>query len=64
MWFKNRHDEVIDIRTFDVNKEYQFFIMANTMGVPYEMSRVECALENAWEISENVFCMVFFTSKI
>ncbi len=67
IWFKSRHDEEFEFRTFDLRDDpkgkLNHIKITNTIGVPYEMNRVECAVANLWETKKGVFCAVCVTNK-
>lgn len=67
IWFKQRHDEEFEFRTFDIRDEpkgkLKTFRIKNTIGEAYNLNKVECALINIWEIKPNVFCLVCISNK-
>lgn len=67
VWFKSRHDEEFDFRIFDLYDDpkghYRNIKIKNTIGEPYNMNRVECALTALWEMKRGIFCAVCITNK-
>ena len=67
VWFKSRHDEVFDFKVFDLRDnpkgEMRHYKITNTIGIPYNMSKVECAVANLWESKRGMFCAVCITNK-
>jgi len=52
IWFKARHDEQFEIKTFDLRDDpkgkYTYYKIRNSIGDPYGMPKVECAMATAW----------------
>lgn len=67
VWFKSRHDEEFDFKVFDLRDDAKGklteYKITNTIGMPYEMNKVECALANLWETKRGTFCAVCVTNK-
>ena len=51
-WFRPRNDEEIEIKTFDLRDEpkgkYSHYKIRNTIGEPYNLNKVEMAINNLW----------------
>ena len=66
-WFKPRNDEEIEIKTFDIrddpNGKFNHYKIKNTIGEPYNLNKVEMAINNLWETKRNIFCAVCVTNK-
>lgn len=70
-WFKARHDNEWDFRTYDLRidentKEivgYKAYKIKQEIGIPYGLANVQCALNTMWETSRDVFMMVCISNK-
>lgn len=67
IWFKARHDEQFEIKTFDLRDDpkgvYNHHKIKNTIGEPYGIQRVECAVSNIWEIKRGQLLAVCISNK-
>jgi hypothetical protein len=66
-WFKARHDKVWDFRTYDLRDNpqgnYNVYSIKQTLGDPYGIQNVQCALNTMWEVRPNEFMMVCVSNK-
>lgn len=66
-WCKRRHDEYIEMRTFDLSTnpkgEFRKFKLKNTLGSSYNLSKIDINLESVFELRPHELCLVCFSSK-
>lgn len=66
-WLKPRQDEEFSFRTYDLRDDpkgkFQEFKYKNEIGVPYNMNKVECAINTIWEMRNNVFLLSCISNK-
>jgi hypothetical protein len=53
---------MFDVRD-DPKGRYRVVKVKNTIGEPYNLSKVECAVINLWEIKKNLFCLACISNK-
>lgn len=67
IWFKPRHDEQFEIKTFDLRDNprgvYTHHKIRNTIGEPYGLAKVECAINNIWETKRGQLLAVCISNK-
>lgn len=70
VWFKTRHDQEWDFRTYDLRKNekgepigYKSYKIKQEIGLSYNMANFQCALNTMWEATQNCFMLVCITSK-
>lgn len=73
LWFKQRQDDFFEIRLHDlwgvplnegkVEGNYRVYRIQNTLGVPFNVPKICCAVLNIWEMKRNVFIMHCLSDK-
>ena len=67
IWFKSRHDEQFELKTFDLRDDpkgkYTHHKIRNSIGDPYGLPRVECAVASAWEVRKGQILAVCISNK-
>lgn len=67
IWFKARHDDQFEFKTFDLRDDpkgkYTHHKIRNSIGEPYGLARVECAVASVWEARRGVLLAVCITNK-
>jgi len=67
IWFKARHDEQLEIKTFEVvNKKgiFNHYTIKNQIGAPYNYSNeLQTAVVAVWQTEPSIFCLAALTEK-
>ena len=67
IWFKSRHYEQFELKTFDLRDDpkgkYTHHKIRNSIGDPYGIPRVECAVASAWEVRKGQILAVCISNK-
>ena len=69
-WFKARHDQDWDFRTYDLRQNeqgepirYKAYRIKQEIGTPYGLTNVQCALNTMWELTRDRFLLVCISNK-
>lgn len=66
-WFKARHDEYWDFKTYDLRDDpkgkLNVYKIKNEIGVPYGITNIQCAMNTMWETTKNCFMLVCISNK-
>jgi hypothetical protein len=66
-WFKARHDQEWEFRTYDVRDDpkgkLNIYKFKQEIGTPYNMATVQVALNTLWETTKNCFMLVCISNK-
>lgn len=67
IWFKGRHDEQFEFKTFDLREDpkgtYHHYKIKNSIGEQYNLARVECAVTSVWETRKGQLLAVCISNK-
>ena len=65
-WFKGRHDDGFEVRTYDLREEgknYNCYQYPNTLAAKYDMPKVEIAVTTLWEARPYEILLVCISNR-
>jgi hypothetical protein len=66
-WFKPRHDDEWEFKTYDLRDNQKgkltIYKFPQQIGIPYNIPKVEVALNTMWECTKDFFMLVCISNK-
>ena len=66
-WFKARHDNQWEFRTYDLRDnpdgKFKIYKMKQQIGIPYGMTTVQVAMNTMWQTTKGSFMFVCISNK-